>query len=511
MTKELLMAVDLGTSFIKVGVYDLDGQEKAVAKEPVKSEEPGYGRFIQHGEDIVTAVLRCIKKVTETLAEDAKRIAVIGFTGQMAGFIGVDKNWNDVTGWSCSLDTEYMPYAEKQMEKYADQFYNISGTNSPLFSSKYEWFQSMYPNEAKRIAKYLVISGYVIGCLGDISVDDAVIDGSLITWTGLADVRKRSWSSELCSELGMSEEFLPRIVESSQVVARLSKTVAEETGLIAGIPLVSGAGDKIAGCVGAENLSEGDMLFEAASFGAISCMVKEYRPDQKERRFDILNGHEKDIFYAHYYMPGSGMTQKWYMDNFWKKETETLKQAYDRMDQQIAKIAPGSEGIFACGMLGGTVMPLNGNLSGAFIGQTWSHGPAHLYRALVESFAYALSLSIRRMNAMYPEYSNRKKIRMIGGGAASSVSAQIYADVLGVSIETLEAEDPALWGACMLGAQGVGLIDNLAENVKKYIKVARQFVPNEENTKRYAALVEQYKEYTDRLTPMCAQLKKQRI
>ena len=106
--------------------------------------------------------------MAERLGERAKNIAVIGFTGQMAGFMGVDKDWNDVTGWSCSLDTRYVPFAEEQNERFAELFYRISGTNSPLFSSKYAWFRHEFPREAERIAKYVMISGYVIGKLANL-------------------------------------------------------------------------------------------------------------------------------------------------------------------------------------------------------------------------------------------------------------------------------------------------------------------------------------------------------
>ena len=41
MVRELLMAVDLGTSFVKSGVYDLNGECIAVASEAVRDEQIG--------------------------------------------------------------------------------------------------------------------------------------------------------------------------------------------------------------------------------------------------------------------------------------------------------------------------------------------------------------------------------------------------------------------------------------------------------------------------------------
>ena len=113
MKKELLAAVDLGTSYVKSGVYNLDGECIAGASEAVKNERPSPGIFIQHGEELVDSVIRCIRKIAEQIPERMKDVEAVAFTGQMAGFMGVDKDWNDVTGWSCSLDTRFAPYAEK--------------------------------------------------------------------------------------------------------------------------------------------------------------------------------------------------------------------------------------------------------------------------------------------------------------------------------------------------------------------------------------------------------------
>ena len=507
---KLLMAVDLGTSFIKAGIYDLQGDELALSKEAIRSEQPVQGQFIQHGEDVIEAAVNCIRTCVEAIGDRKEEIAAIGFTGQMAGFMGVDKDWNDVTGWSCSLDSRYVPYAEQQDSLYGDDFYEISGANSPLFSSKYAWFSHDYPEEAGRIAKYVMLNGYVIGKLSDLPVEEAVIDGSLITWTGLADVKNRCWSEKICEELGIGRDLLPRIAASHEVVARVSRKAAEMTGLPEGLPLVCGAGDKIAGCTGAANLTPGEILFEDASFGAISCMCETCEPDLEKRGFDMLNGSEEGVYYAHYYMPGSGITREWFVSRFCQKQGESLSEAYEHIDRQIRDIPPGCDGLFAIGMLGGTAMPLNGDLKGVFMGHTWSHGPAHFYRALVESFAFALKGAMNRIDAVYPEYRNREFIRMIGGGAESDVCAQIFADVLGIRVETLAQKDPALWGVCLLCAKGIGLIDDLKQYAQKHISIHKRFEPDPDRHEIYEELRKRYEDYVNILTPLCAGLQKKK-
>jgi len=502
MDRTLMMAVDLGTSQIKAGVFNTGGIRLSLAREAVRSEKPAPDRFIQHGEDIYASVVRCIRRATKE-AGNGDGIAAIAFTGQMAGFMGVGKDWEDITGWSCSLDTRYTPFAQRQMEAYRDDFVRISGTGSPLFSAKYAWFAHEFPEEAKRIRKYLMLNGYIIGRLGDMAVEDAVIDGSLLTWTGIADVRNRTWSDKICDTLGIDTTCLPWITSSYEKAALLSPTAAKETGLKSGIPLIAGAGDKIAGCVGAGCLRTGALLFEAASFGAVSCMVDEFRPDLEEQRYDLLNGTEAGSLYAHYYMPGSGITQEWFVNRFARKENETLQQAYRRMDEAVAGIGAGSNGLFAVGMLGGTVMPFDGDLRGVFLGHSWAHGPEHFYRALTESFAYSLSLAIDRIHEIYPEYREEDTIRVIGGGIHSPNCLQIYADVTGKPLETIGREEAALWGACILAAKGIGMTDELTALAEKHIRTGDRYDPAPDRHEKYTELKEQYRRYERILSPLC--------
>ena len=50
------MGVDLGTSFVKAGVYTVSGQCLATHSEPVKDERPEPSVFIQRGDDLFQSV-----------------------------------------------------------------------------------------------------------------------------------------------------------------------------------------------------------------------------------------------------------------------------------------------------------------------------------------------------------------------------------------------------------------------------------------------------------------------
>jgi xylulokinase len=496
----LLMSIDLGTTFIKAGVYNHRGQLMAQASAEVHSESPSPGVFIQRGDDILQSVVDCMKAVSKTLGAKIASVEAIAFTGQMSGFMGVDKDWNDITTWSCSMDSRYIPYAQRQLQELSDDFLEISGTNAPQMAPKFEWFKTEFVEQSKRIAKYVMISGYIIGRLGDSPIEDAAIDKSYTQWTGLADVKNGAWSATLCDAVKMNQAHLPNIVGSSHICARLSKKMAELTGFTSGIPLVSGAGDKIAGCLGANVVNSGDMIFEASSYGAVTCCMDAYKVDTESRRFDIVPSAIDGQFYAMHFIIGSGITLDWFRKTFGEESEGKDGGFFELIDRKAEQIRPGCNGLMAIGLLGGSAMPLNGDLKGMWMGFDWSHKREHFYRALLESFCYDFSLTTKRLEEIYPSYV-QSKVKIIGGGAKSRVWTQMNADVTGKTYQSLDREDVAMWGAAIIAGHAIGLFADMKQTANQNVHIVQEYQPDMEMHSLYRPLTTLYDQYTRELHP----------
>ena len=151
-------------------------------------------------------------------------------------------------------------------------------------------------------------------------------------------------------------------------------------------------------------------------------------------------------------------------------------------------------------------MPFDGDLKGIWMGFNWAHKKEHFYRALQESFSYAVSTAIDRMNEKYPD-CGQKTVKLIGGGAKSKVWAQMLADVSQKTFERLDREDVALWGACILAANGIGLIDNVGKTAEGNVHVKEVYKPRESYAEHYNELKQQYNRYAKELSPYCKGLK----
>ena len=157
--------------------------------------------------------------------------------------------------------------------------------------------------------------------------------------------------------------------------------------------------------------------------------------------------------------------------------------------------------MMAIGLLGGSAIPLDTSLKGMFMGHTLMHTKAHFFRALLESHAYDLGISIDRIAAKYPEYK-LDHVKIIGGGAKSRLWKQIIADVCNVKLlEVSTFSDSATsLGAAAAAGVGIGLFKSLPEAVR-HISLSGSVEPSENaeelyglTKKRYAMLYPALKE-----------------
>ena len=136
------------------------------------------------------------------------------------------------------------------------------------------------------------------------------------------------------------------------------------------------------------------------------------------------------------------------------------------------------------------------------MGFDWSHRPAHFYRALVESPAYALSTAMYQIEKVYPEYP-AQTLYAIGGGARAVERLQLFADVCGKTIKTADREDAALLGASLLAEKGTGMIEDLSETSQKNIHTDMVIEPDMEKNEKYQKYKVQYNQYCKEMTHLC--------
>ncbi|MFZ1034625.1 MAG: FGGY-family carbohydrate kinase, partial [Candidatus Acidiferrales bacterium] len=71
-----------------------------------------------------------------------------------------------------------------------------------------------------------------------------------------------------------------------------------------------------------------------------------------------------------------------------------------------------------------------------------------------------------------------QSIRLGGGGARSELWRQIQADIYGMSVEIVEAEEGPAFGAALLAGVGAGVWPSVEDACDKSVRVARRVAPD---------------------------------
>ena len=92
----------------------------------------------------------------------------------------------------------------------------------------------------------------------------------------LLDVPNRCWSKEVCDTLGIDMSMLGKVYESCEVTGKVTKKMAELTGLKEGTIVVGGAGDNAAAAIGTGVAEDGKAFTTIGTSGVVFFYL--YRP-----------------------------------------------------------------------------------------------------------------------------------------------------------------------------------------------------------------------------------------
>jgi xylulokinase len=332
--------------------------------------------------------------------------------------------------------------------------------------------------------------------MAGLSAEDAFMDYTFIHFSGLSDAQQGTWSDELCSQLGVDQNKLPKIVEPWHVVGEVTDSVAKDFGLAAGTLIAAGCGDTAANALGGGIVQAG-MVFDVAGTAAVFAgCTDRYVADVENRALLTMRSVIPGLWNPLAYIGGGGIALRWFRDNFfntWRGDQQELpSDLYEEMISEAIKVKPGAEGLFFSPHLGGRICPATPEMRGAWLGFSWGHTQAHFARAVLESVAFEYAYYLSILEDLIPDIE-LFEARVIGGGARSPDWNQIKADVLGVPYQPLHGNEFGSWGSAMIAGKAAGIIDDLSITAQEMaIPAGKALQPDTENHVIYQPLVEKY-------------------
>lgn len=477
------LGIDVGTSGSRAVLIDTDGTIVAsatVEHAPFASPEIGWAE--QNPEDWKRAAFEAIRQVLAVKNVHAEEIAAVGLSGQMHGAVFLDDSdevlrpsiiWCDQRTEKQCRDLTAKIGAEKLIEL-------VSNPALPNFTlTKMLWARENEPEIWNKVRTVLLPKDYLRFCLtGDKATEVSDASGTL-----MLDVSNRKWSKELMAAVEISEKLLPELYESVEITGTISTDCAAETGLIAGTPVVAGAGDNAAGAIGMGIVRAGAVSATIGTSGVVFAVTDQPSIDLRGRIHTFCHAvpnrwHVTGVTQA------AGLSFKWFRDNF------TADESYDDLVDKASKIPVGADGLLWTPYLMGERTPhVDSKVRASLIGLTASHTEAHVVRAILEGVAFSLRDALEVFKQLNIPIET---IRLGGGGAKSPLWRQIQADVYAQRVETIEAEEGAAYGAALLAGVGTGAWKTIDEACDQTIRVAETIVPDDASVE---LLNRQYRKY----------------
>ncbi len=467
------MGIDISTTASKVLVVDKQGKVIATHSSPHTLSTPQPQWSEQDPNEWWQATCHALHHVLNNV--NPQDIASIGLTGQMHGLVVLDAQgkvlrpallWNDQRSYiECEEITEQLG------ARFLTQ--HIGSTLlTCFFPPKLKWLQKHEPHVYKNIAHFLLPKDYIRYRLSGAYMTD-VADGSGI---GLMDIAQRTWSDTLLTALNIPVAWLPDLYESQEVCSAVSLEAEVVTHLLAGTPIVAGAGDQPAGSIGCGIAKVNATNMAVGTSGVIFSVTDHYAPEPLGRLNTFCHAIPKTWFYMGVTLSAAGSMH-------WLRENLAPNHSYKELDDMAALIAPGSQGLLFTPYLSGERHPHADPLVRAsWVGLSLRHQLAHMTRAVMEGVAFSLR---DVLEVFYQQGITPKQLMISGGAANSALWRQIIADVTGLPLLTVQANEGAALGAAILAAVGVGAYPTIEAACEHMVAYTEAEYPRANEVERY--------------------------
>ncbi len=452
-----LLGIDIGTSGSRALVLDEAGRTVSASADHDAFRSPETGWAEQDPENWWHACQIAVRRVLDESGTSAAAIQAIGLSGQMHGAVLLDDAgivvrpaiiWCDQRTESECRWIESTLGASRLLELTS----NPALTNFTL--TKLLWVRAHEPGLWARVRHVLLPKDYVRWRMsGEHAIDVADASGTL-----MLDVARRRWSREVLDSVGIDGRMLPRVFESVEICARVSRDGAGAIGVPAGTPIVAGAGDQAAGAVGMGITRPGAVSATIGTSGVVFAATDRPITDPRGRLHTFCHAvpgrwHVMGVTQA------AGLSLRWLRDLIAPDGGVT----YDDLTAEATRVPPGSEGVLWAPYLMGERTPhCDPTIRGACVGLAANHGRGHVVRAIQEGVAF----SLRDTFTIFSELGVPvDRIVVGGGGARSALWREIQASVYGRAVETIAADEGAAYGAAILAGVGAGVWKTVDEAV----------------------------------------------
>ena len=474
----LTIGIDLGTSAMKLLLADENGtiRNTAVREYPLLFPHPGWSE--QEPKAWWGALQSGLQELLSGF--DASEVVGIGVGGQMHGLVALDKDDNVIRPailWNDGRTAEETEWLNTAIGKETLSNYTGNIAFAGFTAPKILWMQKHEPENFAKIAKIMLPKDYINYRLTGVHACDYSDASGML----LLDVEHKRWSKEMLSICGVTEEQLPHLYESYDVIGTVKEEVAVALGIPASVKVVAGAGDNAAAAVGTGTVGNGACNISLGTSGTIFISSDSFGVDP-------LNGlHAFAHADGHWHLMGCMLSaascNKWFCEEILK----TSDYASEQIDMEENL---GQNRVFFLPYLMGERSPINDvDARGTFVGLSLDTTRRDMVQAVLEGVAFAIRdcFEVARSIGVRIDCS-----KVCGGGAKSPVWRKMLCNILNIPLDLPQTEQGPGMGGAMLAMVGAGLYPSVKECADALVSVKETIYPDPELAAKYEA---QYRKF----------------
>jgi xylulokinase len=470
-----VLAIDLGTTEVKVGLMSLDGRLLGLARAGYATDtDPTTGRAEQDPEAWWGAIGLAVRELVRAASGD---VVAIGIDGHGPTLVAVDEAGRATHAAIIWQDTRATAEQAELAASTGLQGWSLAGLPAAL------WLERHAPTAAAATRWYLATWDFVAMRLTGLAA------------TSLAAGQPFPDATTL-DATGVPGAKVPSAIGAGSVVGPLTGDAAAALGLRPGIPVIAGIVDAWASFHGAGMVRPGDAMDPGGSAGGFG--VYWDRPLVVPGSFSTI-APLPGLYSVGGAMAATGRAVDWFRVEVLGGAATTAT-----LIEEAGSIPAGADGVVFLPYLAGERSPLwDPTARGAFVGLALGHGRAHLTRAILEASAFAIRHVAESIVAAGAEV---RTMRVCGGPARSETWNQIKADVTGFTVEVPAVLETAVAGSAILAATGVAAWPDLPAAIRGMTRSSRRLAPNPATRARYDATYDAYRRLHPAIAPIVREL-----
>ena len=491
-----MLGVDIGTTNIKAALYTYSGKEVFVKSATYSLHTDAFGAATQSAHEMKEKTFQVIRESTAECSKNGWKISFLSFSAAMHSLMAVDDKGEPISPVFTLGDRQAEPYLADLKDEASPSLYHNTGTPlHPMTPFVKLYGLKITSHEMMQKAhKFIGVKSFILYQFFGVYVTDY----SIANATGLWNMHTLSWDKEALKIVGISENKLPKLVPTTEVLRGMNENAALVSGLDQKTPIVIGASDGCLANLGVNAIEQGQVALSIGTSGAIRTVTDRPLTDKNERTF--CYALTEDLWVIGGPVNNGGVVMDWAMHRFVETEdseriVESKESRFEQMMHQVDSAPLGADQLFFHPYLVGERSPVwRSDAKGSFFGLDIHHQNEHMLRAVLEGInlnLYAVYIAIAEVIG-----ADAKEILVTGGFTKSDTWLQMIADIFGVELVITEVFENACLGAAVLGLYALGENKDFSD-LNQMIPIGKRIKPTKTHHQFYQRHFEKYQKLNE--------------